>query len=361
MPTILIRVDSSFTIGSGHVYRCLALATELTRHQRVVIFACKPFNGHFMDVIKQHGFSVWEMTLPSSHDTSIADYDDWLQGTQQDDATQFLAIIHQLSNKGHDIEWIVVDHYGLDHRWESQVATHKRQLLVIDDLVNRNHHSALLLDQTFMRTASDYRHLTDENCQILAGLDYCLLRDEFSSPKQHRQEVKNTITLGVYMGASDVANVTKTVFQRLLDYTEAEFSISIVVGANYQYLGELVAIQEKTERQVEISRAPVDMVSFNLKCDLVFGAGGTSTWERCALATPSVLVCLADNQQHIVSIMSQQQFSYKLDDIHDHQEFQSLISSIDWKNLADLGARCQKLVDGMGCQRVVQAMLGLFV
>jgi spore coat polysaccharide biosynthesis predicted glycosyltransferase SpsG len=44
-------------------------------------------------------------------------------------------------------EWVIVDHYGLDAHWESAMRSRARRILVIDDLTNRPHDCALLLDQ----------------------------------------------------------------------------------------------------------------------------------------------------------------------------------------------------------------------
>jgi len=44
-------------------------------------------------------------------------------------------------------DWLVADHYALDHRWEAALAPYYRKLLVIDDLADRPHRCDILLDQ----------------------------------------------------------------------------------------------------------------------------------------------------------------------------------------------------------------------
>jgi spore coat polysaccharide biosynthesis predicted glycosyltransferase SpsG len=39
------------------------------------------------------------------------------------------------------------------------------------------------------------------------------------------------------------------------------------------------------------------MAALTAEADLAIGAGGSSTWERCCLGLPTVLVILADNQR----------------------------------------------------------------
>ena len=46
-------------------------------------------------------------------------------------------------------DWLVVDHYALDRRWERALRTRVGRILVVDDLADRPHDCDLLLDQNF--------------------------------------------------------------------------------------------------------------------------------------------------------------------------------------------------------------------
>ena len=45
------------------------------------------------------------------------------------------------------------------------------------------------------------------------------------------------------------------------------------------------------------------MADLMISADLALGAGGTTTWERCCLALPSIVVCLADNQRDTINAL----------------------------------------------------------
>jgi spore coat polysaccharide biosynthesis predicted glycosyltransferase SpsG len=77
-------------------------------------------------------------------------------------------------------DWLIVDHYALDARWESGVLDRVGRIMVIDDLADRPHDAALLLDQNLGRTARDYASLVSENCRRLIGPHFALLRSEFA-------------------------------------------------------------------------------------------------------------------------------------------------------------------------------------
>ena len=84
--------------------------------------------------------------------------------------------------------WIVVDHYGLDARWESQiieglsVSGGSPRLLVLDDLADRTHQADLLLDQNFFGEVTHlrYQNLVPWHCRQLLGPHYALLGPEYA-------------------------------------------------------------------------------------------------------------------------------------------------------------------------------------
>ena len=82
-------------------------------------------------------------------------------------------------------DWLVVDHYALDGRWEKAMRTHTRRIMVIDDLADRPHACDLLLDQTFGRQMEDYIPLVPEACTLLCGSQFALLRPEFAALREY--------------------------------------------------------------------------------------------------------------------------------------------------------------------------------
>ncbi|VAW49779.1 hypothetical protein MNBD_GAMMA04-423, partial [hydrothermal vent metagenome] len=58
---VVIRVDASLQIGSGHVMRCLTLAEVLKKQGGEIFFICREHTGHLMDMIQQKGFEVYAL------------------------------------------------------------------------------------------------------------------------------------------------------------------------------------------------------------------------------------------------------------------------------------------------------------
>ena len=49
----IFRLDSSSSIGSGHVYRCIKLAEQLSKNQNKVSFVAQSLKGNINLLIKK--------------------------------------------------------------------------------------------------------------------------------------------------------------------------------------------------------------------------------------------------------------------------------------------------------------------
>ena len=147
---ILFRADSSAQIGIGHIMRCLTLADELVRQGHNCWFICRDHLGHASALIaaKGHGLTMLPASNMADDISSFScanNYAQWLGVAWQEDAEQTKEVLNQFK-----ADWLVVDHYALDCQWQRAVSSSVGQIMVIDDLANREHDCALLLDQNLV-------------------------------------------------------------------------------------------------------------------------------------------------------------------------------------------------------------------
>ncbi len=160
---VLIRADASATLGVGHVARCLTLAHALRAQGAQVSFACCLLEGHHRAAIEAQGFAVHGWAPPPS----LAGVEPW---------SQDLAGMGQALPTESRFDWLIVDHYRLDARWEHAARAHAQRIAVIDDLADRGHAADLLLDQNFHASASAYAVHLAAPCRLLLGPRYALVR-----------------------------------------------------------------------------------------------------------------------------------------------------------------------------------------
>ena len=175
---ITFRTDASLQIGTGHVMRCLTLADALAARGAYCQFICRAHDGNLIEFIRRKGLTAHPLPAGAALPRSPTDptHAAWLGATQAEDAEACAPIL-----AAQRPDWLIVDHYALDARWERALAPHYRKLMVIDDLADRPHSCDLLLDQTFGRDAADYRPLVPADCRLLCGSHYALLRPEFAA------------------------------------------------------------------------------------------------------------------------------------------------------------------------------------
>jgi UDP-2,4-diacetamido-2,4,6-trideoxy-beta-L-altropyranose hydrolase len=297
---VVFRVDASVQIGTGHVMRCLTLADELRHQGHQCRFISRDHQGHLGELIASKGFAFDLLSIPEGANIDCWDDGDtahahWLGVTWQVDAEQSLAALESV-----EVDWLVVDHYALDARWEMRLAVVVKNILVIDDLADRSHECDLLLDQNLGRQEADYNQRVPAYCRRLIGPRYALLRAEFaklrevSRQRRLKPQLKRIL---ISLGGVDATNITGRVLNALAESDlPVETELDIVMGASAPYLEEVRRQAVRLPFRTTVSVDVTDMAERMYSADLSIGAAGSTSWERCCLGLPTVLVILADNQ-----------------------------------------------------------------
>jgi UDP-2,4-diacetamido-2,4,6-trideoxy-beta-L-altropyranose hydrolase len=197
------------------------------------------------------------------------------------------------------VDWLIVDHYAIDARWERTLRPLCRKLMVIDDLADRVHDCDLLLDQNYYRNQNQrYVGLLTEQCRTLLGPGYVLLRPQFAETKKMYKERDGIVRrILVFFGGSDPTNLTGTVLSALQQLNKLEISVDVVVGLTNPNQKEIRALCDNLPN-VNLYCNVSNMAALILKADLGIGAGGSAMWERCFLGLPTITVVSAENQLH---------------------------------------------------------------
>ncbi len=297
--TIVFRVDASVDIGTGHVMRCLTLAEELRRHGVATVFVCRPFDGDLREHISQrkHGLVSLSPARHSVEREPDGDYQRWLGVSWRDDASDMLRALASLNRTP---DWLVVDHYALDARWEQVVKPHVGRIMVIDDLANRRHECEFLLDQNLHdRIVNRYDGLLSDNCVQLLGPRYALLRDEFRQVRAQMGDrsghVKNVL---IFFGGIDRTNLTCAAVRALSEAADLRLTADVVIGAACPHRAEVEQVCEHAPG-VTLHMQTNRMAELMVSADLCIGAGGSTTWERAYMGLPSLVVVAAENQREL--------------------------------------------------------------
>ena len=359
MKAVAFRVDASVTIAMGHFMRCLTLANELRRRGCRVRFLMRHTTEGVTHLLTRSGVEYAPLAPRKRPDTLRGTrHADWLGVEQEHDAADTL---EALGNETWD--WMVVDHYGIDARWEGAVAATVGRMLVVDDLADRPHRASIVLDQNLFPDLNiRYEPWLPKGTTPLLGPRYALVRPEFLQARNGTsRRCKRSTRLLVSFGGVDAANTTGIALEaiRRLRPRFPSLSGDVVVGAGHPRLREILAQCEALGLAWHVQTD--QMASLMASSDLALGGTGSTSWERCCLGLPSVCAPGGYNQIAIgrglaasgAAVLLEGDASSSAESWHD--AVASLLS--DRSVMTAMSDAASSLVDGMGVSRVADAML----
>lgn len=353
---VAIRADATQLIGTGHVMRCLALANSLKQFGAEISFIARPVGAQLASLIRANGHVLHEIPDDGTP-AGMAAEQVWPASKQDFDGEASAKLAH-------GVDWLIVDHYGLDAHWEKVLQPHCARLLVIDDLANRCHDADLLLDQNLGRRAADYRSLVPDTCEVFVGPLHGLLRPEFAQarPRGLEQRGKNRPNrLLITLGGIDKDNVTGKLLE-VLDHSPAktQWTISVVMGAQAPWLETVKEQAARMTPPVRVLTNVSDMASLMVESDLAIGAAGGTAWERCVLGLPTLMVILAENQRSAALALEQAGCTLNLDMDHIRNDLPNKLARLaDGAALRSMEQACSSITDGLGAPRLAQHMFDL--
>jgi len=356
---VVIRSDASLSIGSGHVVRCLTLADGLRENGAYVEFVTRLHPGHSCDLIESHGVRVHRLPEMNSHfepEPSLA-HAAWLGTNWEVDCAQTMAAIQEGSREW---DWLVVDHYALEFRWERQMRRASNRIMVIDDLADRTHDCDLLVDQNLVREfKTRYSGKTPRYSKLLLGPEFAILQRSYVDLRKrtpHRQDSIGEIL--IYFGGIDAEDWTGRALSAFLNLNRSDIVLHVVVGSSDSHERELRSRATGQDNVLFYRNLP-SLASLMRRADLAIGATGTTTWERLCMGLPTLVVTLDDNQIAAAEELSRRGLIRWLGHKGevDEDAIQRALSGMIAGGLNGQWSKdCRDSVDGQGMNRVISAM-----
>jgi UDP-2,4-diacetamido-2,4,6-trideoxy-beta-L-altropyranose hydrolase len=339
----VFRVDSSETIGFGHLSRCMNLAEELRARGNDVTFVCRDLVGAAVSSLEERLFRT--VLLPRTSDTI----------SERTDAAETISAL-----AGARPDWMVLDNYSLGSEWETAVRPFVEKVAVIEDLADRHHDCDLLIDQNYStRTVETFKPHVPKTCKFLIGPKYAMLNSVFAKIREVSAALRNDLRrVFVFCGGSDPKNLTKTVLDALSGDEFSDLTIDVFIGAQNQKFKSVSTNQYGTN--IQFHESGDDFAKIMGNSDLAIGAGGTTTWERMCLGVPSIIVSIAENQVPTCEKLGREGFVRYLGPQSDVTS-ESVASAVREfsktpSRLRASSVKSQIVVDGKGCKRVAEAM-----
>ena len=275
MTVIVFRADATPEIGAGHVMRCLALAKSLSDLDCKCIFAVSPETPATVPALGRAGHEIRVLDAAAENPVKT--------------------LTRHFTNP---VDWLVVDHYGIDADTENAFRNLARNIMVIDDLADRTHDCDFLLDQGPGRSREDYAELVPGHAHVLVGPGYALLDPAYGDYRDHSlpSALDKRANIFVSFGATDPRNITARGLDALAGSAIAG-PVNVVMGAVAPHRGKVRTRLNSWRTEANLHIDAAEILPLLANSWLAIGAGGVSALERCCCGVPSLIAVIADNQR----------------------------------------------------------------
>ncbi len=353
---MMIRVDASRAMGTGHLHRSIALAHALRAQGDDVAFVTRDLGLDSGATLARAGFDAVTILPRPSTDSLESDPDiphsDWAEVPQSQDMDETAQ-----AAKAHAPDWVVVDSYAFDARWHHSVSTAlDRPIAAIDDVADRAMACDLIVDHTYAPDhAAKYEKAIDPaKARLLGGPSYALLGPAFAEAPR-AVFCDKVRSIGVFMGGVDAGDHTSAALDGV-ELAGFQGPVEVVTTSANPGLTRLKARVE-ARANTKLSLNQPDLAGFFARHDLQIGAGGGATWERCCLGAPTLLVVVAANQNAVAKPLADDGV-VALAPEPTAQAIAGPLSALieDPERRRALAEKSRALVDGCGAARVAREM-----
>lgn len=259
---IAIVVNAYDEIGTGHVYRCLSIASKLVFHD--VLFLLDEQYQLGIDIVDNHNYPY------KLHDG-------------KDDLLEIL--------REYSPEIVVNDILDTSKEYIDSLKNDGYFVVNFEDLGTGTESADVVFDAL-------YEHDVGER-NIFTGHKYYILKDEFYFQPQKiiTQAVNNVL---ITFGGTDPNNFTEKVIDSILS-TSYDGRINVILGLGYEGLESLIEKYESNQ-SVQIYRNVLDISEFMFQADIIFTSAGRTMYEVCSLGVPTI--CLCQNERELTHVFA---------------------------------------------------------
>ncbi len=336
---LFIRVDANKHIATGHMMRCMAIASQACKSGIKTIFITADGSGD--DLLDKAGYE--HITLNSA----------W--NDMESETEKLLALI-----KEKDIKKLIIDSYQVTEIYLKRIKDYT-EVIYIDDLNMFRYPVNCLICYAPYYNKFGYKDVyKDSGTRLLLGTKYLPLRENFLMLPTKKIKEKPEELLILSGGGDQSELIIKII--RNVDFSY--FSVVNIICGNYctnidKISTEVCNVLKRVKGcEINILSNVRNIEKYMMSADIAISAGGTTLYELSACGTPTISYIAAENQRDNVSYFDKESVIKSAGAINDKEfinNLNSLLEQIKDYNIRALqSSAMKKLVDGKGCQRIIE-------
>ena len=279
---VLIKTDATNEIGTGHIYRGLAIASKLANHD--VLFLLDESKKLGIQIVENHNYPY--LTHKSIEEKEEREEREEKGEREKEHNNSIIGyeinsdLINEIENYQPDI--VINDILNTSYDYIAKLKENDYFVINFEDLGEGAKIADIVFDEL-------YEHQIPAK-NVYYGQKYYILKDEFYYQKQKvitpEMEV-NEIMLS--FGGTDPNDLTRKTLKSLLK-TEYKGKITVILGLGYM---DKSGIKEEFGKysNIHIFENVKNISEPMYKADLIFTSAGRTMYEIASLGVPCVCLC----------------------------------------------------------------------
>ncbi|SFO98127.1 UDP-2,4-diacetamido-2,4,6-trideoxy-beta-L-altropyranose hydrolase [Hydrogenimonas thermophila] len=282
MKSVIIRADSSSTIGAGHIMRDLVLAKEFK--DKRVIFATRNLPGNINYKIEEAGYELASLKTNSLE--------------------EFIGLIEK-----YNAQIVIIDNYEIDETFEKALKQKTGVTIMVLDDTYEKHYCDILLNHNIYADPNRYKDLVPDHCELRCGKEYTLLRDEFIEAKKNLSKFNiqhSTFNIFISMGGADHSNITSKILKALEEFDDIQFNVvTTTSNRNLEQLKEYVTSKNNVTLHINTDK----IAELMAKSDLAIVTPSVTLNEVFFMELPFIAIQTADNQREMTRYLEKNNYA----------------------------------------------------
>jgi len=260
---IAIVVNAYDEIGTGHVYRCLSIASKLIFHEVLFLLA------------KEHQLGI---NIINNYNYPFELYDG------KDELLKLIDDYHP--------QIVINDFLDTNEKYMTTLKNNEYFVVNFEDIGPGSKKADLVFNALY-----EGADLNNNNSYY--GYKYYILKDEFYfQPK--KIITKNVDNILITFGGTDPNNFTEKVIDSILS-TNYKGNINVILGLGYKNFEKIISKYESNPI-VQIYRNVSNISEFMFKADIIFTSAGRTMYEICSIGVPTI--CLCQNERELTHVFA---------------------------------------------------------
>jgi len=330
---VYFRVDggNAYSLGMGHVYRCLKTADCLKDKGVASVFIMKDIKGGIRKV-EENVYPVIKLPL----NLALPEEIDFLK--------------ERCSG-----QILVTDIRGINNSYFTQLNGYCSKTVYFDDLGQHDFSPHILINPAIDPNLQRFKHRY-LSTRYLLGEKYFILGKGFKRRRNIRKTIKTAM---VSLGGADPANYTPSVL-RILDRLKYNFEIMLILGPVFENFKEVDDLCRKSTKRVHILRNVSNMGELMCAADIAFVSGGDTALELGYTGTPGFIVPTIKYESDTAAYLESRRTFVNLGDIKKKRKAETIEKIEDvWENFymrKEFSRNAKRLIDCKGLLRIMHAL-----